>query len=112
MRGIRSSTFNFASKEEEETKRTPPEEEEEEDEEEDARTPPFSAESSNDSTKSSNGGENGEILLSVQQFLIENIVSSPLFYVTFGVAGGVYLERLELRKFIMERYVILLMEIL
>jgi light-harvesting complex II chlorophyll a/b binding protein 7 len=30
---------------------------------------------------------------SVQQFLIENLISSPLFYVTFGVAGGVYLTQ-------------------
>jgi light-harvesting complex II chlorophyll a/b binding protein 7 len=30
---------------------------------------------------------------SMQQFLIENLISSPLFYVTFGVAGGVYLTQ-------------------
>ncbi len=40
---------------------------------------------------SSTGDDPKIALLSVQQFLIENIVSSPLFYVTFGVAGGVYL---------------------
>ena len=72
--GIRSS--NFASKEE--TKRLLTEEEEEDD-----ATPTTFSESS------STGDEN--VALSVQQFLIENIVSSPLFYVTFGVAGGVYL---------------------
>ena len=72
--GIRST--NFASKEE--TKRLLTEEEEEED-----ATPTTFSESS------STGDEN--VALSVQQFLIENIVSSPLFYVTFGVAGGVYL---------------------
>ena len=72
--GIRSS--NFASKEE--TKRLLTEEEEEDD-----ATPTIFSESS------STGDEN--VALSVQQFLIENIVSSPLFYVTFGVAGGVYL---------------------
>ena len=72
--GIRAS--NFASKED--TKRLLTEEEEEED-----ATPTTFSESS------STGDEN--VALSVQQFLIENIVSSPLFYVTFGVAGGVYL---------------------
>ena len=40
---------------------------------------------------SSTGDDPKIALLSIQQFLIENIVSSPLFYVTFGVAGGVYL---------------------
>ena len=70
--GIRST--NFASKEE--TKRLLTEEE-------DDATPTTFSESS------STGDEN--VALSVQQFLIENIVSSPLFYVTFGVAGGVYL---------------------
>ena len=73
--GIRSS--NFASKEE--TKRLLTEEEEDAD-----ATPTTFSESS-----STGDEENGA--LSVQQFLIENIVSSPLFYVTFGVAGGVYL---------------------
>ena len=73
--GIRSS--NFASKEE--TKRLLTEEEDEDD-----ATPTTFSESS-----STGDEENGA--LSVQQFLIENIVSSPLFYVTFGVAGGVYL---------------------
>ena len=72
--GIRST--NFASKEE--TKRLLTEEEDDDD-----ATPTTFSESS------STGDEN--VALSVQQFLIENIVSSPLFYVTFGVAGGVYL---------------------
>ena len=76
--GIRST--NFASKEE--TKRLTEEEEDEDD-----ATPTFSESSS----KTHHPSTGDDVALSVQQFLIENIVSSPLFYVTFGVAGGVYL---------------------
>ena len=75
--GIRST--NFASKEE--TKRLLTEEE-------DDATPTTFSESSSKTHHPSTGDD---VALSVQQFLIENIVSSPLFYVTFGVAGGVYL---------------------
>ena len=47
----------------------------------------------NEEEESSSSDDDGNTigLLSIQQFIIENVVSSPLFYVTFGVAGGVYL---------------------
>ena len=43
------------------------------------------------SSSSSSKANNDNIGQQQQQFIIENVVSSPLFYVTFGVALGVFL---------------------
>ena len=56
-------------------------EEEEEKEEKEAKT----------SSSSSSKANDDDIGQQQQQFIIENVVSSPLFYVTFGVALGVFL---------------------